>query len=80
MSGWCKKALNVNNKGEQGVTNNRSTDQDETCPGLASEWQLRSPVMFLNDSVDGILKGTTLSDPVSGQRVPQIPPVGPDLM
>jgi hypothetical protein len=80
MTGWCKRALNISDKTEPRATQSSANDQDETCPGLAGEWQLRSPVMFLNDSESGILKGTTLSDPESGQRVPQIPPVSPDLM
>jgi len=56
------------------------SQDDESCPGLAAEWQLRSPVLFINDKQSGDIKGTTLSDPESGQRVQQIPPVGPDLM
>jgi hypothetical protein len=75
MTGWCKRALNISSQ-----TQNSTNGADEICPGLAAEWQLRSPVMFLNDSESGILKGTILSDPASGQHVPQIPPVSPDLM
>ncbi len=75
MTGWCKRALNKSSQ-----TKDSAAEAAETCPGLAAEWQLRSPVMLLNESEGGLLKGTTLSDPASGQRVPQIPPVGPDLM
>ena len=78
-TGWCKRALNNTNQNNN-VDQKGGDNGDQNCPGLACEWQLRSPLMFLNDADSGILQGTTLTDPESGQRVPQIPPVGPDLM
>jgi len=79
MTGWCKRALNLSDTDGQ-VSDNGDKNDSAFCPGLAAEWQLRSPVMLLNNSEVESLKGTTLSDPESGQRVLQIPPVSPDLM
>ncbi|MBS1990652.1 MAG: hypothetical protein JSS83_09060 [Cyanobacteria bacterium SZAS LIN-3] len=72
-TGWCRHALNIDDKGGK-------SHDDDNCPGLAAEWQLRSPLLYIDDAQGNVLKGTTLSDPESGQRVQQIPPVGPDLM
>ncbi len=74
-TGWCKRALNANL-----VEKNNSGDTADSCPGLAAEWQLRAPVMILDENEGILLKSTTLSDPASGQRLPQIPPISPDLM
>ncbi|MBS1999294.1 MAG: hypothetical protein JSS86_23365, partial [Cyanobacteria bacterium SZAS LIN-2] len=72
-TGWWRRALNIDDKGGK-------SHDDDNCPGLAAEWQLRSPLLYIDDAQGNVLKGTTLSDPESGQRVQQIPPVGPDLM
>jgi hypothetical protein len=83
-TGWYKRALNWSDSaGEKealSAVSAQNSQARQTGGGLAAEWQLRSPVMLLDESDSGILKGATLSDPESGQRVPQIPPVGPDLM
>ncbi|MBU6455381.1 MAG: hypothetical protein KGS72_26655 [Cyanobacteria bacterium REEB67] len=83
-TGWYKRALNwsdsTGGKEALSAVSAQSNQAKQTGGGLAAEWQLRSPVMLLDESESGILKGATLSDPESGQRVPQIPPVGPDLM
>ena len=82
-TGWYKKAGNWPADGED------SFKAVQNSGGLACEWQLRAPTMLLNvddatkvDSPESgeVFKGTTLSDPESGQRVPQIPPVNPDLL
>lgn len=61
--GWCRKGANENS---------------DSCPGLAGEWQLRRPLVLLDDQSP--LKGTTLANPQTGQRIPQVPPAGPPLM
>ncbi len=59
---------------------NESKDLDSECPALACEWQLRAPVVLLDDQLKKALRGATLTDPKTGQRIPQIPPVDVTLM
>lgn len=66
---WCKSAFNY----EDG-------QEDTTCPALTGEWQLRSPLMPADSELQNTIKGATLTDPKSGQRVPQIPPAGAELL
>ncbi|MBK9619018.1 MAG: hypothetical protein IPO31_07500 [Candidatus Obscuribacter sp.] len=68
--GWCKRADNFD------IT----TMPDTTCPTLAGEWQLRAPLVPADSSMQKVLKGATLTNPENGQRVPQVPPAGVDLM
>jgi len=67
---WCKRADNFD------IT----TMPDTTCPTLAGEWQLRAPLVPADSSMQKVLKGATLTNPENGQRVPQVPPAGVDLM
>jgi len=66
---WCKSAFNYEGGSE-----------DTTCPALTGEWQLRSPLMPADSDLQNTIKGATLTDPKSGQRVPQIPPAGAELL
>ena len=53
-------------------------EQDD--PKLACEWQLRAPVVILDQQMKDALKGATLTNPKTGQRMPLVPPIGPNLM
>ena len=66
---WCKSAFNYEDRQEE-----------TTCPALTGEWQLRSPLMPADSDLQNTIKGATLTDPKSGQRVPQIPPAGAELL
>ncbi len=55
-------------------------ETDAECPSLACEWQLRAPVVLLDEQLKNALQGATLTDPKTGQRIPQIPPVDVTLM
>lgn len=75
--GWCKRG----DKASDNASN--ATDEDsyeETCPGMAGEWQLRRPLVLIDSELQNTLKGTTLTNPQTGQRMPQVPPAGPPLM
>ena len=63
--GWCKRL---------GPYYQSSLDLD--CPGVAAEVQVRCPVIF---KANGPLQELTLTDPRTGQRLPQIPPCGLEL-
>lgn len=69
-SGWCKKAP----RAEFDIADS------DGCPGLAGEWQLRRPLVLIDSQLQQALKGTTLANPQTGQRLPQVPPAGPSLM
>lgn len=76
--GWCKRS-----KDSENVATSNPSDKDtyeETCPGLAGEWQLRRPLVLIDKELQNTLKGTTLANPQTGQRIPQVPPAGPPLM
>lgn len=53
-------------------------EQDD--PKLACEWQLRAPIVILDQQMKDALKGVTLTNPKTGQRMPLVPPIGPNLM
>lgn len=53
-------------------------EQDD--PKLACEWQLRAPIVILDQQMKDALKGATLTNPKTGQRMPLVPPIGPNLM
>ncbi len=53
-------------------------EQDD--PKLACEWQLRAPIVILDQHMKDALKGATLTNPKTGQRMPLVPPIGPNLM
>ncbi len=55
-------------------------ETDSECPSLACEWQLRAPVVLLDEQLKKALRGATLTDPKTGQRIPQVPPVDVTLM
>lgn len=49
---------------------------EESCPGLAVEFQIRTPLPKL----EGALSGTYLQDPAGGPSIPLYPPLPPDLI
>lgn len=51
------------------------TNQHSICPGLACEFQLRTPLPVLPRSI----LGSSLTNPTDSGQVPQIPPVPPDM-
>lgn len=63
--GWCKRL---------GPYYQSNLDLD--CPGVAAEVQVRCPLIF---KADEPLQELTLTDPRTGQRLPQIPPCGLEL-
>lgn len=65
---WCKTAVNAN-----------LLPEEAGCPQLGGEWQLRAPLVHADKSLQEAIKGATLTDPKSGQRILQIPAAGPDL-
>lgn len=65
---WCKTAVNAN-----------LLPEEAGCPQLGGEWQLRAPLVQADKSLQEAIKGATLTDPKSGQRILQIPAAGPDL-
>ncbi len=50
-----------------------------TCPKIAAEWQMRSPVALLDAQMKDALKGATLTDPKTDQRMPVVPPADASL-
>ncbi|CAN5609796.1 hypothetical protein BH11CYA1_BH11CYA1_40070 [soil metagenome] len=54
--------------------------EQETDPKLACEWQLRAPIVLIDQQMKDALKGATLTNPKTGQRMPLVPPIGPNLM
>lgn len=50
-----------------------------TCPRLAAEWQLRAPLLLLDAQMKDALKGATLTDPKTDQRMPVVPPADTGL-
>jgi len=66
MHGWCRR---------EGLL---SAEAD--CPALACEWQLRAPLVLLDEQMKNALQGATLTDSKTGQRMPQVPPVDFNLM
>ncbi len=53
---------------------------EQEDPKLACEWQLRAPIVILDQQMKDALKGATLTNPKTGQRMPLVPPIGPNLM
>lgn len=72
---WCKQAINFSR-----VLEDLQGEHEIECPGLAGEWQLRAPIVPAERSMQTLIEGATLTDPRTGQRVPQIPPVGIELI
>lgn len=72
---WCKQAINFSR-----VLEDLQGEHEIECPGLAGEWQLRAPIVPAEKSMQTLIEGATLTDPRTGQRVPQIPPVGIELI
>ncbi|MFA6209413.1 MAG: hypothetical protein WCT03_08340 [Candidatus Obscuribacterales bacterium] len=57
-----------------------SHNEQDSDPKLACEWQLRAPIVIIDKQMKDSLKGATLANPKTGQRMPLVPPVGPNLM
>lgn len=58
----------------------RSEKEQDDDPKLACEWQLRAPIVLIDQQMKDALKGATLTNPKTGQRIPLVPPIGPNLM
>jgi hypothetical protein len=58
----------------------RSEQEQDNDPKLACEWQLRAPIVLIDKQMKDALKGATLTNPKTGQRIPLVPPIGPNLM
>ncbi|MDP3509974.1 MAG: hypothetical protein Q8T09_18530 [Candidatus Melainabacteria bacterium] len=58
----------------------RSEQDQDDDPKLACEWQLRAPIVLVDQQMKDALKGATLTNPKTGQRMPLVPPISPNLM
>lgn len=72
---WCKQAINFSR-----VLEDLQGETELECPRLEGQWQVRAPIVPAEKSMQTLIEGATLTDPRTGQRVPQIPPVGTELM
>lgn len=79
-NGRVGQAVASNTHGWFSRREQKQEQEQDNDPKLACEWQLRAPIVIIDQQMKDALKGATLTNPKTGQRIPLVPPIGPTLM